>query len=86
MAIEPGRDKLCPLCGGRLQEKTATLPFVVKGTVVIVKGALAEVCEDCGEAFLTGKATDEVVALLQDAVSRGVELTVVTLPQVPSPV
>jgi len=76
--------KRCPLCGGRLEEKTATLPFVVGDTVVIVKGVAAEVCEDCGEAFLGGKVADEVTALLQDAVHRGVELSVVTLSPAPA--
>ena len=85
MTTEPGKNKRCPLCGGQLRERRATLPFVVKGTVVIVKGALAEVCDDCGEAFLSGKVTDDITALLQDAVDRDVELAVVTLSQVPSP-
>jgi YgiT-type zinc finger domain-containing protein len=86
MATEAVKNKHCPLCGGSLREETATIPFVVKGSVVVVKGAAAEVCEDCGEAFLSGRVTDTVTALLRDAVSQGMEIVVVTLPEeVPSP-
>ena len=80
MTTEPVSSKRCPLCGGGLREELATLPFVVKGSVVVVKGVAAEVCADCGEAFLGGKDVDAVTALLQDAVNHHVELTVVPFP------
>jgi YgiT-type zinc finger domain-containing protein len=79
MTTEPVKNKRCPLCGGGLREELATLPFVVKGSVVVVKGVAAEVCADCGEAFLGGKDVDAVTALLQDAVNHHVELTIVPL-------
>lgn len=86
MTTESVKNKRCPLCGGSLYEEAATLPFVVKGSVVVVKGVASEVCGDCGEAFLSGKVTDVVAALLKDAVNRRIEMVVVTLPEeVPSP-
>lgn len=86
MTIEAVNAKRCPLCGGSLQEELATLPFVVKGSVVVVKGVAAEVCSDCGEAFLSSAVTDTVMTLLQDAVNRRMELAIITLPEeAPSP-
>jgi YgiT-type zinc finger domain-containing protein len=57
----------------------ATLPFVVKGSIVIVKGVRGEVCADCGEAFMSGRVTDAVTALVQDALRQRLEVAVVTL-------
>ena len=78
MTTEPGDNKVCPLCGGHLSEGIATLPFVIKGRVVVVKDVISEVCNECGEAFLSGKATDAVTSLLQNAVKSGAELSLVT--------
>ena len=80
MTTEPARNKRCPLCGGGLREELATLPFVVKGSVVVVKGVAAEVCAACGEAFLGGRDVEAVTALLQDAVNHHVALAVVPFP------
>ena len=80
MNTKPG-DTKCPLCGGKMREGLATLPFVAKGSVVVVKDVTAEVCEDCGEAFLSGHATDAVTELLQNAVKSGVELSLITYPE-----
>lgn len=55
MTTEREKHKRCPLCGGDLREETAILPFVVNDSVVVVKGVAAEVCRDCGEAFLSGR-------------------------------
>jgi|DewCreStandDraft_5_1066085.scaffolds.fasta_scaffold00019_44 YgiT-type zinc finger domain-containing protein len=86
MTTEREKHKRCPLCGGDLREETAILPFVVNDSVVVVKGVAAEVCRDCGEAFLSGAATDAVTGVLREAVSRRVELAVITLPEnIPSP-
>ncbi len=68
MITERVEGKRSPLCDGRLQEKTATLPFVVGDTRAIVKGVAAEVCKDCGEAFWGGKVADGVTTLLQGVV------------------
>ena len=74
-------ERRCPMCGGGLHDQTATLPFVIRNSVVIVKDVAAEVCCDCGEAFTSGEVTDSITAVLQDAVNRGLELAMVSLPE-----
>jgi YgiT-type zinc finger domain-containing protein len=73
-------DGQCPLCSGALSPGLATIPFLVGGTVVVVKDTPAEVCAECDEPFLSGVATDEVLRLLADLQSLQAEVSVVTYP------
>ncbi|RMF31950.1 MAG: type II toxin-antitoxin system MqsA family antitoxin [Chloroflexi bacterium] len=59
-----GKGSRCPLCGGRLEWGTATIPFVLPDTVVLVKEVPAEVCQSCHEPYLTGQAVDHITDLL----------------------
>ena len=69
----------CPLCGGRLgQVQTATIPFVLENTVIVVKDVPAEVCASCHEPYLTGEATDRVVELLRQLHTLQTEVSVVS--------
>ncbi len=67
----------CPLCGGRLTpDQQATIPFVLGQVVVIVKDVPAEVCRSCGEPYLTGAATDRLLALLRHFARLPMEVSV----------
>ena len=80
MTTEHERDgvKICPLCGGTLEyTPTATIPFAVKGCVVIVKEAPADVCDQCGHAFVANDVAGPLSELVRDAVGRKTELAVV---------
>ena len=72
-------NKICPSCGGALEDGKATIPFVVsKNIVIVVKNVPAEICMDCHEPFVMGKATDQVLALLKHLKSLKSEVSVVT--------
>lgn len=74
------RTKPCPLCKGTLHDQdAATLSFVVKGRVVVVKNAPAEVCDQCGEAFLSTEMSQRVSMIIKDALRHNMELSVVNL-------
>ena len=79
MTSERVADKPCPMCNGLLRDQRATVPFVIKDRVVVVKNVPAEVCEECGEAFLSGSVTDAVTQLVRTANQAGAELTVLSL-------
>ncbi len=71
--------KICPSCSGLLEDGKATIPFVVsKNIVIVVKNVPAEICLDCHEPFVMGKATDQVLALLKHLKSLKSEVSVVT--------
>jgi YgiT-type zinc finger domain-containing protein len=43
----------------------ATIPFVLsEEKVIVIKGVPAETCGDCHEPFMSGKITDDVMALV----------------------
>ncbi|HET7503465.1 MAG TPA: type II toxin-antitoxin system MqsA family antitoxin [Kofleriaceae bacterium] len=73
--------KVCPLCGGQLALDHATIPFVLGGTVAVIKQVPAEVCDACGEPFLHSDATDVVSALLDKALASSADVSVITYPR-----
>mgnify|MGYP001589838211 CR=1 FL=1 len=54
----------CPLCGGGLEVKRITHPQEYKGRVIILEHVPAEVCRQCGEAFLSPTILDQVQELV----------------------
>jgi YgiT-type zinc finger domain-containing protein len=45
-------------------------------TVVVIKDVPAEVCENCGEYFLSEETTEQVLSRAEDAVRKGAELEI----------
>jgi hypothetical protein len=52
-----------------------------EGTVVVIKDVPAEVCIECDEPFLAGRATDTVTQLLNDLRSLNAEVSVISFPE-----
>jgi YgiT-type zinc finger domain-containing protein len=69
--------KICPLCGGKLNEGLANLPFIEESRVLVVKEVPAEICEECGEAYLTGKVVDKIQAIFEHQKEVKAEVSVV---------
>lgn len=45
-------------------------------TTVILKGVPAEVCDNCGEYYLTEQITDQVLTHAEEAVKKGAEIEI----------
>jgi len=71
----------CPICGGVLESGNATIPFVLKETIVIVKQVPAQICVECREPFLAGRETDVITGLLTQVRELASEVTVLTFPE-----
>lgn len=54
----------CAVCGGSLGAGEATIPFVRGDHVITVRGIPAQICGDCGEAYMTGAVVDDVEKLV----------------------
>ncbi len=73
------KNKICPSCGGLLEDGKATIPFIIrKNIVIVVKAVPAEICLDCKEPYVRGNATDQVLILLKHLKSLKSEVSVVT--------
>ena len=72
-------NRICPMCGGHLQLGVATIPFALgEERVIVIKGVPAETCGDCHEPFMSGKITDDVMALVSQLKKLGSEISVVS--------
>ena len=78
MTGTPETDRLCGICGGRLEFGEATIPFVFPQTVVIVKNVPAEICAGCHEPFMSGKVTDRLTEVLARLRSLQTEVAIVS--------
>jgi YgiT-type zinc finger domain-containing protein len=77
MTTRPASDRcICAVCGGSLADGIATLPFVRDERVVVVRGVPAEICGDCGEAYLAGEVVDGVQKIVDDLDALDAEVSV----------
>ncbi len=72
-ANSPG---ICAICGGRLSHGTTNIPFVRGDRMFLVKGVPAEVCGDCGEAYLDGPTVDRTLAMVKGLEDANAEISV----------
>lgn len=68
-------------CGGRLEFRTTTMPFVVQGRVVVVKDVLAHVCVQCEEATVEHEVAVVLDQILKDAHHSGFEISMISYQQ-----
>jgi len=67
----------CLICkGGETQAGLVTVTLEREGTTVVLKGVPADVCDNCGEYYLSETVTGAVLALVADAVRRRTEVEV----------
>jgi YgiT-type zinc finger domain-containing protein len=78
MTGELARNNRCPLCGGRMKRGAATIPFILRNTVIVVKDVPAEICSSCHEPYMTGEVTDRITVLLNQLCSLPTEVSIVS--------
>ena len=67
----------CVLCkSGNYKEDFTTVVLTKNDSVVIIKRVPALVCDQCGEYILSGEITKIVLAMAQEAYSKGAEVEV----------
>ncbi len=57
---ENNKAKKCPLCDGGMHDGTTAAPFFINDRVIVIKDVPAEVCGDCGEAYMKSSVVDRV--------------------------
>lgn len=67
----------CVLCKhGDTRPGEVTVTLERGGTTVILKGVPAEVCENCGEYYLSEKISEQVLLRAEQAVKGGAEVEI----------
>jgi len=67
----------CVICKtGEIHPGHATVTLNRNDAVVVIKQTPAEVCDNCGEYYLSEAATESVLALAEDALHKGAEIEV----------
>lgn len=67
----------CVICKtGNVADGTATVILKRGETTIIIKDVPAEVCDQCGEYYLSEVMTEKVMAMAETAVSKGVEVEI----------
>ena len=67
----------CVICKqGFTHPGEATVTLERGSTTVVIKGVPADICENCGEYYLSEEMTDKVLAMAEEAVEHGAEIEV----------
>ena len=61
---ETNQVRQCPLCGGGMEDGITTVPFIIVEKVVVIKNVPAEICADCGEAYMKSLVVGEIEKIL----------------------
>ena len=68
--------KRCPLCSGEMTDGVTTIPFMVGDRVTVIKSVPAEICSDCGEAYMKSSVVDRIESLLDSIMALHSEMSV----------
>jgi YgiT-type zinc finger domain-containing protein len=67
----------CVICKqGETRPGTATVTLERNSATVVIKDVPADICENCGEYYLSEEMTDKVLAMAKDAVAHDTEIEV----------
>ena len=74
---ERNKIKKCPLCGGEMHDGITAAPFLIADKVMVIKDVPAEVCSDCGEAYMKSSVVDKVEKILDKLEDLHSEISVI---------
>ena len=67
----------CVICKhGAARRSTATVTITRGTTIVVIKDAPADVCDNCGEEYVDETATARLLGALEEAAHSGVRVEV----------
>ncbi len=67
----------CILCKeGETYPGKVTVPLQREEATILVKGVSAEICNTCGEYYLSDSVTGKVLELGEEAIKKGVEVEI----------
>jgi YgiT-type zinc finger domain-containing protein len=71
------KSMMCVICKhGKTQPDLVTVTLQRDESIVILKGVPAEVCDNCGEYYLSDVATEQVLQRAEIAINNGAEVEI----------
>ena len=67
----------CPLCGGGMSDGITATPFLIGKKVIVIKDVPAEICGDCGEAYMKSSVVERVESMLDKLEDLHSEVSIV---------
>jgi YgiT-type zinc finger domain-containing protein len=68
---------VCPVCkNGETSRGSTTLVFEKGTSTIVIRKVPADVCDNCGEAFLSEDISREVMIMAGKGVNKGVEVEI----------
>jgi YgiT-type zinc finger domain-containing protein len=65
----------CAICrNGHTVDGRVTIVLDKEQTILVFKDVPAQVCDNCGEEYLSAKTNNELLKLANDAIKRGISL------------
>ncbi|MFQ6052406.1 MAG: type II toxin-antitoxin system MqsA family antitoxin [Candidatus Hydrothermarchaeota archaeon] len=55
---------LCPICGGKLEEKNVNEEIWIEDNLLIIKNIHARVCDSCGEKIVDYEAMQKIEEII----------------------
>ena len=75
----------CVICKhGETRPGKVTVSLERESSTVIIKGVPGDVCENCGEYYLTEDVTERVLSAAEEAVAKGAEVEILRYQPRPS--
>lgn len=70
----------CEICkNGTTEKGNVTVTLDRGGSIIAIKKVPAEICNNCGEYYLSAEITSEVKKKAEEAFNKGVEIEVIKL-------
>ena len=73
-------DMKCVICkNGETSNGKATVTLERGESIVVIKGVVASICNNCGEYYLDQETTKEVLQKANEAYKKGAEIEVINM-------
>lgn len=70
----------CVICkNGETTKGKVTVTLERGATIVVIKGVVASICNNCGEYYLDQETTKEVLQKANEAYKKGAEIEVINM-------
>ena len=73
-------DMKCVICkNGETTKGKATVTLERGESIIVIKGVVASICNNCGEYYLDKETTKEVLQKANEAYKKGAEIEVINM-------